>query len=195
MTNPIRGYKAFNSDFTCLGFQYHVGDTYNLPLGVNPVVCKVGFHFCKMPLDCERFYKKGKYAEILAWNVVNNEEISCAGTIQIVREIPSKEWELMSGCFTTHTGTKKWYQDGKIHRDNDLPAIEYVSGRKDWYQQGKLHRVGDHPAVIYPDGFKSWYIEGIRHRDGDQPAFIFPNGYKEWYTNGVFIKKIESGRE
>ena len=54
------------------------------------------------------------------------------------------------------TGTKRWYLDGKFHRE-DGPAIVYESGEKQWYLHGNLHRE-DGPAIEYPGGEKLWYL-------------------------------------
>jgi hypothetical protein len=45
----MKAYKVFNSDWTCRGFQYQVGETYEEK--VNPSVCDRGFHFCKKLAD------------------------------------------------------------------------------------------------------------------------------------------------
>jgi antitoxin component YwqK of YwqJK toxin-antitoxin module len=39
---------------------------------------------------------------------------------------------------TDSIGTVHWYQNGRLHRDNDLPAIECADGTKYWYQNGEL---------------------------------------------------------
>lgn len=54
------------------------------------------------------------------------------------------------------SGTKKWYLNGKLHRE-DGAAIEYADGGKYWYQNGKLHRE-DGAAVELVDGGKFWYL-------------------------------------
>ena len=35
-------------------------------------------------------------------------------------------------------GSKRWYQNGKYHRDNDQPAIINANGSKSWYQNDKF---------------------------------------------------------
>jgi hypothetical protein len=55
-------------------------------------------------------------------------------------------------------GTKYWYLDGQLHRD-DGPAIEHMNGSRKWYKHGKLHRIGG-PAIENADGSEAWYIEG-----------------------------------
>ena len=32
-------------------------------------------------------------------------------------------------------GTKRWYQNGKLHRNNDQPAIIESNGKQWWYQK------------------------------------------------------------
>lgn len=61
-------------------------------------------------------------------------------------------------------GRKFWYKAGKLHRDNDLPAIERVRGViKEWYKNGEQHRDGDKPAIECADGYKEWRKEGKRY--------------------------------
>ena len=48
----------------------------------------------------------------------------------------------MGNTYSTHIdsdGNKFWFQNGKFHRDGDLPAIEWASGDKEWYKNGELH--------------------------------------------------------
>jgi len=57
-------------------------------------------------------------------------------------------------------GTKRWKnEDGKLHRDNDLPAVETLDGSKYWYKNGKLHRENGLPAIEFFDGEETWYDE------------------------------------
>ncbi len=35
-------------------------------------------------------------------------------------------------------GTKKWRVKGKLHRDGDLPAVEYPDGTKEWWVQREM---------------------------------------------------------
>jgi hypothetical protein len=78
-------------------------------------------------------------------------------------------------------GDQAWYQHGKLHNDNDQPAIIRANGDRFWYQHGHLHRNGDQPAVIYADGRRAWCQHGLVHRDGDQPAVIDADGRQAWY--------------
>jgi len=80
-------------------------------------------------------------------------------------------------------GNKYWFQNGQLHRENDLPAIIRKGGNKYWFQNGQLHRENDLPAVIYKNGNKYWYQNGECHRMNG-PAVIFSDGNKFWYLNG-----------
>ena len=50
---PLIGFKGFNSDWTCRGFQYEVGKEYKTD---EVKICEKGFHACKMPLDIFNYY-------------------------------------------------------------------------------------------------------------------------------------------
>ena len=47
------GYKAFNSDWTCRGKQYKVGESYHED---NVKLCNHGMHFCTELSDVFRYY-------------------------------------------------------------------------------------------------------------------------------------------
>ena len=78
-------------------------------------------------------------------------------------------------------GTKHWYLDGKLHRE-DGPAIEYVIGHKEWWLNDRLHRE-DGPAIKCVNGSEFWYLNGSYHRE-DGPAVISASGHKEYWLNG-----------
>jgi hypothetical protein len=78
-------------------------------------------------------------------------------------------------------GSKRWYKDGKLHRE-DGPAIELNNGNKHWWVDGKLHRI-DGPAIDHNDGHREWWVDGKLHRI-DGPAIEGIRGTKFWYING-----------
>ena len=55
MSDVIKGYKAFNKDMTCQGFQYEEGKEYEMKEG-EVELCEKGFHFCENPLDVLSYY-------------------------------------------------------------------------------------------------------------------------------------------
>ena len=90
MSKMVKGYKVFNSDWTCRGFQYEVGKTYTLE--GKPEICVNGFHFCENLVDCFNYYKfdpNNKVAEIRAYNTIlnNGKDKSCTNKIKIMKEL------------------------------------------------------------------------------------------------------------
>ena len=89
MSEPIKGYKVFNPDWTCRDFQYEVGKTFEDD--VTPKCCDRGFHFCTKASDCFNYYSfnpENKVAEVLALGMVDTESGDtkcCTNKIQIVR--------------------------------------------------------------------------------------------------------------
>jgi hypothetical protein len=83
-------------------------------------------------------------------------------------------------CKTYPNGTKRWYLNGHLHRE-DGPAIEHDNGDKWWYLNGHLHGE-DGPAIEHDNGDKFWYLNGECHRE-DGPACEFADGDKLWYLN------------
>jgi hypothetical protein len=89
--------------------------------------------------------------------------------------------DMKNGLNIDEHGTKRWYLNGKLHRQ-DGPAAEWAHGSKAWYLNGKLHRQ-DGPAEERADGSKVWYLDGKLHRQ-DGPAEEWANGTKRWYLDG-----------
>ena len=92
---PVKGYKVFNPDWTCKGFQYEVGKIFEED--VKPDCCNRGFHFCTKASDCFNYYSfdpSNKVAEVLALGEVDSHSDDtkcCTNKIQIVREISWQE--------------------------------------------------------------------------------------------------------
>ena len=74
---------------------------------------------------------------------------------------------------------------GQLHRDDDLPAIDYANGDKEWYFKGKPHRNNDLPSVTTHKGDKMWHLFGASVRTRELPTFIDYKGTKMWqHANG-----------
>ena len=71
----MKGYKAFNKDLTCRGFQFEIGKEYKHTGKIKP--CESGFHFCKSLADCYNFYAMNedtRICEVEAWGTVLTDE-------------------------------------------------------------------------------------------------------------------------
>ena len=91
----MKGYKVFNSDWTCRGFQFEVGKVFEED--VTPVCCDRGFHFCTKASDCFRYYSfdpNNKVAEVEALGDIDTQDDDskcCTNKIHIIREITWQE--------------------------------------------------------------------------------------------------------
>lgn len=106
----MKGYKAFDADWTCRGFQYEIGKTYELPEGAELKICESGFHFCKNPIDVFGYYpyiyEGTKLAEIKALGDIQCEGTKCVtNKIKIVREFTPEELKELIVDPYRNTGT------------------------------------------------------------------------------------------
>ena len=91
----MKGFKVFNSDWTCRGFQFEVGKTFTED--DTPVCCDRGFYFCTKAADCFKYYDfnpDNKVAEVEALGDIdtNNDDSKCStNKIHIIREITWQE--------------------------------------------------------------------------------------------------------
>lgn len=129
----MKGYKVFNSDWTCRGYQYEIGKTYEI--AESPKCCKVGFHFCEKLADCFNYYSfdpNNKVAEIEAIGEIHFDDTNskcCTNKIVILKEL---KWsEVLDMCNTgkgnsgnCNSGT---YNSG-YHNSGDYNSGNYNSG-------------------------------------------------------------------
>ena len=92
----IKGYKGFDKDLKCRGFQYEVGKTYTEKEEIK--LCNNGFHFCREFKNVNDFYSFAndnyRFCEVEALGLVLDEEDntkSVTDKIKIVREISREE--------------------------------------------------------------------------------------------------------
>ena len=112
----MKGYKAFNQDLTCLGFQYEIGKTFEMP--EYPILCERGFHFCTTIINCYKYYPFNTntiIAEIEAIGEIDCEPYEnklCTNKIKIIREIPYCEVQKLINLGENNTGF------GNVGNDN-----------------------------------------------------------------------------
>lgn len=116
----MRGYKGFNADMTCRGFQYEVGKTYTTD--DKNVSCRHGFYFCPRMADVFNYYDREgcRYAEVEAFGKIAEDGDKCiTDKIGIVRELTRPEvFEIM------------YAQEGLDFKDSPFPADEIIKARK-----------------------------------------------------------------
>lgn len=95
---------------------------------------------------------------LVSYKYFNHHRLSKMANDNIDQRLHPKD-----GSIVSSNGTKKWYVNGELHRD-DGPAVEYEDGSKSWYLNGNLHRENG-PAIEYVNGHKEWYINGEYQRE------------------------------
>ena len=131
----MKGYKVFNPDWTCRGYQFEVGKTFTED--VTPVCCDSGFHFCTKVADCFKCYDfdpDNKVAEVEALGDIDtNEDDSKCSTnkIHIIREITWHEVLDLVNIGEACTGFRNGgdYNSGNLNSGN-WNSGDYNSG--DW---------------------------------------------------------------
>ena len=94
----VKGFKGFNEDLTCRGFQYEIGKTYKHNGEVE--LCSSGFHFCRKLKDVHNFYnlKTSRICEIVAdGKIIDDDKKSVCSRMRIVREVSREEiWSIIN---------------------------------------------------------------------------------------------------
>jgi hypothetical protein len=90
---------------------------------------------------------------------------------------------------------RRWFEDGKLHRQDDLPASIETSPEtnspylEQWFIRGQQCRTEDRPAYVLfseSNGVKvmeKWYIDGSLGRSDDKPAVV------EWREDGTLARE------
>ncbi len=176
---------------------------YHVSTDGNPRVCTAAEGNC--PIGGDENHYTSKEAARAAFEAAaeapesSSKKNNPGKSVRTVNERGDVEWRNVNGelhrdgdlpAIEYADGSKAWYQNGLLHRDGDQPAIEDADGSKWWYQNGRYHRDGDLPAIEWADGQKERWVNGLLHRDGGLPAAEWPNGKKEWWVNGEFQYRI-----
>ncbi|AVM67803.1 hypothetical protein C3V36_00105 [Lachnospiraceae bacterium oral taxon 500] len=90
---PIKGYKVFNPDWTCMGKQYTCPGKFEENIVLS--MCGAGMHFCKKAGHCFNYYDfdpANHVAEVISYgDVIEVGDKCCTNKLEIVREIPWAE--------------------------------------------------------------------------------------------------------
>ncbi|KIP44094.1 hypothetical protein SU55_03700, partial [Haemophilus influenzae] len=115
----IIAYKGFKQDWTCRGYQYEIGKTYEHKGDVK--ACESGFHACEYPLDVLSYYSPAvsKFAVVKMSGETSKD---------------SDDTKIASAKITIET-------------EINLPemvkkAVEWIKGKVDW-DAAKVFNTGD----------------------------------------------------
>lgn len=222
MSGTVKGYKVFNPDWTCRGFKYSVGETFEEEVELS--ACKRGFHFCKKAADCFNYYSfnpENKVAEVLALgDIATDGDKSCTNKIKIVREISWAELLEMVNTGKSCSG----YQNSGNKNSGDWNSGDWNSGNKnsgnfnsgdwnsgDWnkcnYSNGcfntvepKIYLFNKPSEWTYQDWRSSTAFEILSHISNGILEYINwsdmtdeeKNAHPEAKTTGGYLKKLDN---
>ena len=102
------GYKVFNRDWTCRGFQYEVGKTYETE--EEPICCRRGFHFCDKLVNCFNYYTFDSNNKVAIVEILGDVDISgdksCTNKLHILKELTWYEVLEMVNTGDCNTGNR-----------------------------------------------------------------------------------------
>ncbi len=200
----MKGFKVFNSDWTCRGFQFEVGKTFTED--VTPVCCDRGFHFCTKAADCFKYYDfnpDNKVAEVEALGDIdtNNDDSKCStNKIHIIREITWQEvLDLVnlgkactglcnSGDCNSGDWNKTCFSNGCFNTES--PKIFLFNKLSDWTYQDWLNSDARYILMDCPSNVLAWvWDDDITDEEKEQ--------HPEYSVTGGFLKHIEkeTGRQ
>ena len=99
------GYKGFDQNFCCHGFQYEIGKTYRCDSEIK--ICESGFHFCDTPLAVFEFYPPtSRFALVEATGQILDDSGHkfCTNEIHIIKELSLGELINSVSKQNTNTG-------------------------------------------------------------------------------------------
>jgi hypothetical protein len=102
--------------------------------------------------------------------------LAVVSSILIIPELIYQTYLYLHNIF--NNDQQAWFRNGKLHRENDLPAVIHFDGTQKWYLDGKLHRDNDLPAIMDANGNQAWFQNGELHRDNDLPAIKWA---RKWF--------------
>ena len=123
----VKGFKGFNQDLTCRGFQYEIGKTYEYDGNIE--LCSQGFHFCRKLQDVHQFYdlKTSRICEIEADGKIDNDGIkSVCARISIIRELSREEIDAAVNTGKDNAGV---FNSGD-YNSGDYNSGDYNSGNR-----------------------------------------------------------------
>lgn len=182
----IKGYKVFNPDWTCKGFQYEVGKTYKH--NGNIEVCERGFHFCQKASACFNYYMfdpANKVAEVNAIGLVKTcGDKSVTDEIVIVREISWQELLTLvntgDGC--TGLGNSGDGNSGNRNSGNRNSGNENSGNRN----SGDCNSGSDNSASWNSGNYNSGEYNSGGYNSGDWNSGDWNSGD---YNSGFFNSK------
>lgn len=97
----VIGYKGFEKDLTCRGYQYTVGQVHTMDASCVRI-CLSGFHFCRFPLDVLQYYDYNRdstiiYGRVVASGTIINDQFKSVSSELKITNILTYD-QLLDAC-------------------------------------------------------------------------------------------------
>ena len=175
----MKGYKVFNSDWTCRGYQYEIGKTYEI--AENPQCCKVGFHFCERLADCFNYYSfntNNKVAEIEAIGEIDFDDTNskrCTNKIVILKELKWSEVLDMCNSGKGNSGNRNSGNDNSGNRNSGhYNSGNYNSGN---YNSGYCNSGNYNSGYCNSGNYNSGNYNSGHYNSGNYNSGNYNSGY------------------
>ena len=186
----VKGFKGFNEDLTCRGFQYEIGKTYKYNGEVE--LCSSGFHFCRKLKDVHQFYnlKTSRICEIVAdGKIIDDDKKSVCSRMRIVREVSREEiWSIINigekntGLFNSGDLNSGSLNSGDLN-SGDLNSGDLNSGDNN---SGSLNSGSLNSGDLNSGSLNSGSLNSGNYNSGDNNSGNFCSCN---YSSGVFMSK------
>ena len=197
----MKGYKVFNSDWTCRGYQYEVGKTYEM--AESPKCYEMGFHFCKRLVDCFNYYNfdpNNKVAEIEAIGEIHFDDTNskcCTNKIVILKELKWSEVLDMCNSGKGNSGNRNSgnYNSGNYNSGNrnsgNRNSGNYNSGNRNsgYYNSGNYNS-GHYNSGYYNSGYYNSGDYNSGHCNTNSPKVRMFNHETEFDFNDKSIVRF-----
>ena len=172
----MKGYKVFNSDWTCRGYQYEIGKTYEI--AESPKCCKVGFHFCEKLIDCFNYYSfdpNNKVAEIEAIGEIDFDDTNskcCTNKIVILKEL---KWNEVLDMCNSGKGNSGHHNSGNYNSGN----------RNSGYHNSGNYNSGNYNSGYRNSGYRNsgYYNSGYCNSGNCNSGYRNSGYYNSGYCN------------
>lgn len=187
----MKGYKAFNIDWTCRGFQYEIGKTYEMD--DKPVICEKGFHFCKELIDCFFYYPfdyiRTRIAEVEAFRDIeegsDGTSKCCTNKIRIIREIPFSNL-----VYTTNYKEMDFTNKNPLNAVSDDVSVVYMTHDGEYPILGGVCRIWNH-TIDLDCGSSLLFNNNYSYLA--HPNLYQTHHYRIGYNRIIDLKEINNG--
>lgn len=135
--------------------------------------------------DCRQWIVNGKFHRKNDLPAVIRKSVEYEGESTAMRDIVDNLYEIESlrNIRNLRTPIQEYWVNGKLHRENDLPAVVFNDSKKHsyWYEEGKLHRNNNKPAIINGN-FLHYFNNGELYKSEIQ----YDNKIVNWIMNNPF---------